>query len=123
MGVNMLGLEACRLAYTKGEPWLNELLTVIDRNKRLVETEIARELPQITVYALQGTYLQWLDFRSLGMDCDALETFMTKKARLFLDEGYLFGEAGKGFERINLACPTTLLQAALGHLFAAARAL
>lgn len=120
MGVNMLGLEACRLAYTKGEPWLEALLGVIDRNKRLVEREIARHLPQVTVYELQGTYLQWLDFRPFGMDCDALEAFMTQKARLFLDEGYLFGEAGKGFERINLACPTTLLQSALDRLFAAA---
>ncbi len=120
--VNILGYEACRLAYDKGEPWLEALIGVLERNKRLVEREIARRLPQTTVYDLQGTYLQWLDFRWLGMDCAALETFMTKRARLFLDEGYLFGEAGKGFERINLACPTALLQSALERLFAAAEA-
>ncbi len=121
--LNILGYEACRLAYSRCEAWLDELMTVIDGNKRLVEREIAAHLPAVKVYDLQGTYLQWLDFRALGMTPEALETFMTKRARLFLDEGYLFGEGGKGFERINLACPERVLRAALDRLFAAAKAL
>ena len=41
---------------------------------------------------------------------------MTKKALMFLDEGYLFGEEGSGFERINLACPTSLLEESLARM-------
>ena len=47
---------------------------------------------------------------------------MTQEAKLFFDEGYLFGEAGAGFERINLACPRKVLENSLdrfGKTFAA----
>jgi bifunctional pyridoxal-dependent enzyme with beta-cystathionase and maltose regulon repressor activities len=45
-----------------------------------------------------------------------MERFMTHEALLFLGEGYIFGEGGKGYERINLACPESVLQEALERL-------
>ena len=65
---------------------------------------------------LEGTYLQWLDCRALGMDAKALEKFMQEEALWFTDEGYIFGTGGEGFERINLACPTWALRKALDRL-------
>ncbi len=56
------------------------------------------------VYPLEGTYLLWLDLRELGMTHKELERLMKEDARLYLDEGYMFGMTGRGFERINLAC-------------------
>ena len=44
---------------------------------------------------------------------------MVHKALWFTDEGYVFGEGGKGFERINLACTRQVLQDALDRLYAA----
>ena len=73
----------------------------------------------IHAFPLEGTYLQWLDFRALGMDEKELEDFMVHKALWFTDEGYVFGEGGKGFERINLACTRQVLQDALDRLYAA----
>ena len=32
------------------------------------------------------------------------------------DDGYIFGETGKGFERMNLACPTKDLLSALERI-------
>ena len=87
------------------EDWLDELLEVIDGNRKTVEEFMKEHLPGVKVYRMQGTYLQWLDFSCLGLDTKELEAFMTRKAHLFLDEGYLFGEAGAGYERWNLACP------------------
>lgn len=60
-----------------------------------------------------------MDFRALGMDNEALEALMQKDARLFLDEGYVFGEDGSGFERMNLACPKSVVEAAMARLTAA----
>jgi bifunctional pyridoxal-dependent enzyme with beta-cystathionase and maltose regulon repressor activities len=60
-----------------------------------------------------------MDFNALGMDYKELERFMQFEAQLFLDEGYLFGEGGKGFERINLACPTKYLEYAMERLLRA----
>lgn len=72
--------------------------------------------PQIHVFRLEGTYLQWLDCRGLGLSYKELESFMQKEAYIFTDEGYVFGEPGEGFERINLACPTWVLKDALKRM-------
>lgn len=117
--LNILGYKACELAYTHCEKWLEELIAVIDTNKKYVEDFVSEKLPEIKVFELQGTYLQWLDFRALGMDHKELEQFMQKKALLFLDEGYMFGEGGEGFERFNLACPTWVIKEAMERLYEA----
>ncbi|HCX64917.1 MAG TPA: pyridoxal phosphate-dependent aminotransferase, partial [Eubacteriaceae bacterium] len=65
---------------------------------------------------MEGTYLQWIDFRKWKLSEKELEEKMQKEARMFLDEGYIFGEAGKGFERINLACPKETLMEGLERI-------
>ena len=62
---------------------------------------------------MEGTYLQWIDCRNLGIDHKELERINIFEAQLFTDEGYIFGEEGIGFERLNLACPTKVLMDAL----------
>ena len=71
----------------------------------------------------EGTFLLWLDCRALGMEAEELEKFMKTKAQLFLDEGYIFGESGRGYERVNLACPRRVLEKALLRLETAVKAL
>ncbi|MDR1178042.1 MAG: pyridoxal phosphate-dependent aminotransferase [Spirochaetaceae bacterium] len=116
MELNLIGVKACELAYTKAEPWLDALLVVLEENRNFTETFIAGRIPGIKVFRTEGTYLQWWDCRGLGMDCGDLERFMTEKALLFLDEGYIFGHEGRGFERINLAAPRHVLEGALTRL-------
>ena len=113
-----LGYESCRLAYACGEPWLEALRAVLGENKRLVEEYLVRRVPEIKPFELMGTYLMWLDCRALGLSKDELEKAMID-AELFFDEGYIFGEEGAGFERLNLACPAWVLQKALDRLAAA----
>ena len=115
-GCNMLGYRACETAYRQCEDWLEQLLTVLRENRALVETYARAFLPGVKPVALEGTYLQWLDCRALGMDAKALEKFMQEEALWFTDEGYIFGTGGEGFERINLACPTWVLRKALDRL-------
>lgn len=45
---------------------------------------------------------------------------MLHQAGLCLDEGYIFGAGGEGFERINLACPRRYLVTAMEQLDRAA---
>ena len=121
LGLNLFAYKACELAYNEGEEWLEELLKVLNKNKKVVEEFIKTNLPEVKVINLEGTYLQWLDFRAIEKDHKALEQFMVTEAKLFLDEGYIFGDEGQGFERINLACPTWILQEALNRLLEAVR--
>ncbi|MDR2053721.1 MAG: pyridoxal phosphate-dependent aminotransferase [Treponema sp.] len=115
----ILGLRACEIAYTQCGGWLDELLEVIASNYRLLKDFMAQNLPMITVFPLEGTYLVWMDFRALGLDYKALEEFMIHDAELFLDEGAVFGAEGRGFERINIACPAAVLEEALERLLKA----
>lgn len=112
----VLGIKACEIAYTKCGAWLDELLKFIASNYRLLDNFMKQKLPMIRVFPLEATYLVWMDFRALGLDYKALEKFMTYEAELFLDEGAIFGEEGRGFERINIACPSDVLQEALERL-------
>ena len=121
--LNILGYEACKIAYTECDGWLEGLISILETNRQLLVDYITNNIPKIKVINLEGTYLQWLDFRELGMKPKELEEFMRREAQLFLDEGYIFGKEGEGFERINIACPTKVLEEALIRLYEAIKRL
>jgi aminotransferase/cystathionine beta-lyase len=114
--LNILGYKACEIAYTECENWLDQLIELINYNHLELKKYIEANIPEIKVYDLEGTYLQWMDFSKLGMDNDELEKFMHFDAQVFFDEGYVFGEEGNGFERMNIACPTKIMMAGLERL-------
>ena len=64
----------------------------------------------------EGTYLVWLDFKGTGIDATKLDDLMINKAKLWLDSGSIFGKTGAGFQRINVACPRSLLEEALQRI-------
>lgn len=109
---NALSYVACQAAYDHGEKWLEELLQVLDKNRQIVEDYIGSDMPLLKVTPLEGTYLLWLDFRRVCRDGRRLEAVMNENG-LFMDEGYLFGEAGEGFERMMLACPSRVIERAM----------
>lgn len=113
--LNTLGYKACEIAYTKCDTWLNELIQLIYHNHIELKKFIEENIPVIKVYDLQGTYLQWMDFNGLGLNKDELEKLM-HDSELFFDEGYVFGDEGSGYERMNLACPTSVLMQGLERL-------
>lgn len=114
--VNILGFKACEIAYNQAEKWLEELLVVLDTNQKAVKEFFEKKFPKIKVKLIEGTYLQWLDFRALGISDEELERFMHMDAQFFTDEGYIFGEEGSGYERINLAAPTWVIERELERL-------
>lgn len=103
-------------AYTACGEWLDAFLVNIEGNFSRMDAFLKERLPMLTLIPAQGTYLAWVDMRSLGLSDKALEKLMLEKALLALDEGYIFGTGGGGFERINLALPQTALESALLRL-------
>ena len=112
-----LSYKACELAYTESEEWLDEFLLLIDKNQKLVNKFFEERFVDLKAPLIQGTYLQWLDFRVLGLKNTELKEFMNKKAKIFFSEGYTFGKDGNGFERVNLAVPTKYLEKMLERLY------
>ncbi len=113
---NVFGIVAQEAAYSKGEAWLEELLSYLRGNYGRLVSFLAERLPSLSVLPLEGTYLAWIDCRRLGMSDAELKAFFLKEAKLWLDEGTMFGSGGSGFMRINLACPRSLLDEALSRL-------
>lgn len=113
------GMAAMEAAFRHGDPWLQELLDYLEGNLRFLREFIASRIPGIRVMPLEGTYLPWLDCRSLGLDDRQLRAFMRKKARVGLDDGYIFGSGGSGFQRINIACPRSRLEEGVRRIEAA----
>ncbi|MEI2689879.1 MAG: MalY/PatB family protein [Anaerolineae bacterium] len=115
-GVNTFGMVALEAAYTHGEEWLTQVMDYIAGNLRYLRDFVAEHLPQIEVIEPEGTYLVWLDCRGLGLGKAELERLMLDEARVFMNEGYIFGREGEGFERINIACPRSILAEALQQI-------
>lgn len=114
-----LGYRACILAYTQAEEWFEEFLQLINKNQKIVNRFFEEKFIKLRAPLIQGTYLQWIDFRALGLRGEELKKFMNGKAQLFFSEGYTFGKNGDGFERMNLAVPTHILEKGLERLYKA----
>ena len=89
---------------------------MIRSNYALLCDFISERLPEFTVTPLEGTYLAWIDMRPLGLDHKALTEFLVEKAMIADNDGEMFGSAGEGFRRWNLALPESELHAALSRL-------
>lgn len=107
---NFLGTIACEVAYRDCELWVDEMLEYVYDNFTYLDEFLKTNLPEIRLIQPQGLYLAWVDFRALNLNDQELEKFMLEKAGLWLDEGYIFGIGGSGFERFNLAMPRALLE-------------
>jgi cystathionine beta-lyase len=115
-GVNPFGLAAVQVAYDEGDDWLDQLLEYLAGNVTALRQHLRQHVPQITLIEPQGTYLAWIDCRRLGLSRPALHNLMLERARVYLDEGHIFGEEGEGFERMNIACPRPVLREALDRI-------
>lgn len=114
-----LALVAGRAAYEKGAEWMDELKEYLWENVAYLRIFLEEKLPKIKLIEPQGTYLVWLDFTAYDMLPEELEHKMRYEAKLWLDEGTMFGDEGAMFERVNIACPRSVLKKALNQLWEA----
>ncbi len=115
---NIFGFESVKAAYSEsGEQWLEEALLYIKGNADAVKSFFETKLPKVKVAELQGTYLIWLDFRAFGLDDDTLNSILINDAGVGLNRGSIFGEQGKCFQRMNLACSRTIVNEALERIY------
>ena len=114
--VNPFGVEALMAAYKEGEEWLEELKHYLLHNYNYLRIYFQEHLPHLTVTLLEGTYLVWVDCRALQQSSEEIAGRLLEKEKLWVNEGSLYGEAGEGFIRINIACPRELLKEGLDRL-------
>lgn len=116
-GPNCFGALAQEVAFREGEPWLKEVISRIEENFTCLEKRIGREEPRIGICQPRATCLVWLDFRFLRLNKKELREFMRHQARVALNDGYIFGPGGEGFQRINIGCSRETLNEGLDRIF------
>jgi cysteine-S-conjugate beta-lyase len=107
---NALGLAAAEAAWRHGERWLDELLSYVRESHIFLKGFLGEHLPAVKVFPLEGTYLAWIDMRGLGLTEKEINERLRRAGGLWLDEGTMFGSGGDGFQRLNLACPRSILK-------------
>ncbi|MDI6697535.1 MAG: PatB family C-S lyase [Candidatus Saccharicenans sp.] len=118
---NIFGLVALEAAYTHGAAWLDELVAYLEENMDYARRYFEERIGRIKFLKPEGTYLALLDCRDLGLPQKELNEFFLKKARIYFDEGPIFGPELEGFERMNLACSRKTLAEALSRIEKAVR--
>ena len=116
--LNPFGPVALIAAYKESEDWIDELCPYIWSNYTALCDFVAKHLPQWKVMPMEGTYLAWVDVS--GVCGDSVATYcedLINQAKVWLNPGTMYGkESGKGYLRINLACPRSLLTEALQRI-------
>lgn len=113
--VNTLGFVATLAAYRECQDWLDQVLHYLEANRDLLVDHVERYFPGIEVARPEALYLAWLDCRQAGIQASPSDFFL-QQARVALADGDEFGTGGRGFVRINFACPRSVLLEALDRM-------
>lgn len=111
-GLNVMGIVATRTAYSYGEEWLDELNRYIEGNYELVKSRLAETKLKVT--DVEGTYLIWID--ASEVDSEDPAKYFLEKAHIRFSEGSFFSKKTKGFIRMNIACPRSVVNEALNRM-------
>jgi cysteine-S-conjugate beta-lyase len=113
-GPTHFGVIAHTAALLHGSDWLDDLLSGLDRNRRLLAELLADHVPAIGYRPPEGTYLAWLDCRRLGLGYEPARRFLEHGVALV--EGSVFGTGGAGHVRLNIATSTEILAEAVERM-------
>ena len=112
---NSFAICATKAAFNQSEDWLNELNQYIQNNKDYAISFIQKEIKDVYVVPTEATYLLWIDCHEVCLDSVELTSFIRKKTGLYVSDGLEYGENGKAFIRMNVACPFERLKDGLNR--------
>ncbi|NBB89807.1 MAG: putative C-S lyase [Spirochaetes bacterium] len=117
---NPLGAAAASAAYREGDAWLDELIPYLDANARYLRERLEGDFTGIGMAPHEGSFVAWLDFRnylaSAAIGDSALKDRLRRRAGVWLSDGPSFGPGGRGFQRLNIATPRSVLSQALDRM-------
>ncbi len=117
--LNAFAVAGTEAAYRHGAEWLDSLLTYLKQNIDKTCSFIETYIPKLSVMRPEATYLVWIDCRRLERTEQQLKQLLLHKGKIAVELGSKFGEEGRGFIRLNVACARETLENALNRLAAA----
>ncbi len=112
----MISIVGAEEAYRHGERWLDEMLVYIEENIDYAVNFVEKYIPGVSIVRPEASFLLWVNFRELNLSQDELMNLLLDKAHIALNDGTMFGQQGRGFARLNVGCPRSVLTDALEHL-------
>lgn len=101
--INCFAVEALIAAYTQADDWLEELKKYLYDNYLTLSEYFKQYLPHLPILPLEATYLVWVDCSALKQTSKEIIETLLAKEKLWVNEGSMYGDAGEGFIRINIA--------------------
>jgi len=106
---NDFSIDATIAAYTQGAEWLDAIRAYLFENKDIAADFIASHCPGMKAVDSDSTYLVWIDctayMKKHGIDSsNTLQQLIRKRSGLVLSAGDIYGESGRYFLRLNIAC-------------------
>ena len=108
-GASTPGVQATVAAYRDGGPWLADVVAYLDDSRTYLDGLLREHLPEIGYQPPEGTYLAWLDCRTLLPGVASPADFFLAAARVMLTDGAACGDVGQGHVRLNFATPRPVL--------------
>lgn len=113
---NSFAIQATIAAFNQGKQWLQEAQEYIENNKQLAREYIHQNISNLYVVDSEATYLLWIDCHKVCENSEKLVKHIRNTTGLYVSDGLEYGENGKMFIRMNVACPLPRLQDGLERL-------
>ncbi len=108
-GASHFGVIASIAAFDEGEAWLDQVLGILDGNRRLLTELLAAELPDAGYRPPDASYLAWLDLRAYALGEDPAAVLL-ERGRVAVNAGPTFGAGGEGFVRVNIGTSPVIVR-------------
>lgn len=113
---SIFGMLATIEAYKTCGDWVDELVEYIQDNLKSVEDYLNKHLPKLKFTLPESTYLAWIDISGLPFSSEQIQHALVHQAKVAIMPGEIYGEAGKGFIRMNIGCPKSKIIEGLHRL-------
>lgn len=103
-------------AYNEGEEWLDQLKEYLDETIEFIDSYLKENMPKVKMIKPEGTYIVWMDFSGYGITPEEVHDRIYNKANVLLEDGNMFGEEGKKYQRICVPSPRPMIKEAFERI-------
>jgi cystathionine beta-lyase len=103
---------AAKAAYGESREWKNALVEYLRLNRDYFEGRLRKAFPAAKLTHVEGTYLQWIDFRPLGIEHP--HQWLQDHSNVLASDGKIFGT--EGYVRLNFGTTRARLEDAVNRI-------
>lgn len=113
---SILGAFSMVSAYGEAAGWLDETVATIQDRLALLQQEVSNKLPKAQVFAMEATYLAWLDLSEYRVENLAAEILNGAKVSVVSGPDHSATGEYRGFIRFNIATSEVRLKEAVSRI-------